>query len=141
MPNLPNISSPSLVAAGFTDTELQSDSSLQLALTIAQAADERKGADITILKVGDVSLLADYFVLVTGFSKVQVRAIANSIGDKVEAELQERPLRTEGQSEGSWVLHDYGDVIVHILMPQEREFYGLEAFWGHAKRINFPASA
>lgn len=141
MPNFSNISSPLLVAAGFTEAELQSDSSLQLALTIAQAADERKGADITILKVGDVSLLADYFVLVTGFSKVQVRAIANSISHKVEEELHQRPVRTEGQSEASWVLHDYGDVIVHILMPQEREYYGLEAFWGHAKRINFPASA
>jgi ribosome-associated protein len=69
---------------------------------------------------------------------VQVRAIAQSIEDKVETELQRRPLRTEGKGEGSWVLQDYGDVIVHIMMPKEREFYNLEAFWVHAERLSLP---
>ena len=112
----------------------------KLALTIANAADDRKGADITLLKVGNVSYIADYFVVVTGFSSAQVRAIAGSIEKTVETELGRLPLRTEGQLEGSWVLMDYGDVIVHIFMPQEREFYGLEAFWGHAERTQFVAS-
>jgi len=113
------------------------DSSEQLALTIAQGADDRKGADIRILRVTGVSYLADYFVIATGFSQVQVRAIGRSIADKVELELNRLPLRTEGQGEGTWVLQDYGDVIVHIFMPQEREFYNLEAFWGHAERVEF----
>jgi ribosome-associated protein len=112
----------------------------KLALTIAHAADDRKGADITLLKVGNVSYIADYFVVVTGFSSAQVRAIAGSIEKTVETELGRLPLRTEGQLEGSWVLMDYGDVIVHIFMPKEREFYGLEAFWGHAERMQFVAS-
>jgi ribosome-associated protein len=112
----------------------------KLALTIAHAADDRKGADITLLKVGNVSYIADYFVVITGFSSAQVRAIAGAIEDKVETELGRLPLRTEGQLEGSWVLMDYGDVIVHIFMPKEREFYGLEAFWGHAERMQFVAS-
>jgi ribosome-associated protein len=47
-------------------------------------------------------------------------------------------LRTAGKAEGSWVLHDYGEVIVHVMMPKEREFYNLEAFWGHAERIEYP---
>jgi ribosome-associated protein len=61
----------------------------------------------------------------------------------VETEWQQQPLRIEGQLEGSWVLIDYGDVIVHIFLPKEREFYSLEAFWGHAEQINFalPSSA
>ncbi len=117
----------------------QDDTSYELARFIAEAADERKGADIVLLKVGDVSVLADYFVIVTGFSKVQVRAIASTIQDKVEDELNRRPLRSE-MGEGSWALQDYGDVIVHTMMPQEREYYDLEAFWGHAQRIPFVAS-
>lgn len=112
------------------------DETLQLVQTIIRAADERKGGDITLLRVSDVSTLADYFVIVTGFSKVQVRAIARSVEEAVEETLQRRPIRIEGLAEGTWVLHDYGDVIVHIQMPHEREFYNLEAFWGHADRIS-----
>jgi ribosome-associated protein len=116
------------------------DSSYLLSQTIAQAADDRKGGDIVLMKVSDVSYLADYFVVITGFSNVQVRAIANSIEDQVEEEWQRRPLRTEGQMEGSWVLMDYGDVIVHIFLPKEREFYSLESFWGHAEQVSFSLS-
>lgn len=113
------------------------DSSLQLALAAARASDDRKGGEIALLKVSQVSYLADYFVIVTGFSKAQVRAIARAVEEQVEEHCHRSPVRIEGQSEGSWVLQDYGDVIVHILMPQEREFYNLEAFWGHAERIDF----
>jgi ribosome-associated protein len=109
--------------------------SRELAITIAEAAEERKAGDIVVLGMAEVSYLADYFVMVTGYSRVQVRAIAEAIADKVEQEWQKRPLRTEGKSEGTWVLQDYGDVMVHIMMPKEREFYNLEAFWGHAERI------
>lgn len=122
-----------------TNTQ-QQDLSQDLALTIAQAADERKGEDILILGVAEVSYLTDYFVIITGFSKVQVRAISQAIEEKVETTWQRLPLRKEGQAEGSWILQDYGEVIVHILLPQEREFYNLEAFWGHAEYIEFQAS-
>ncbi|MBW4472047.1 MAG: ribosome silencing factor [Stenomitos rutilans HA7619-LM2] len=128
-----------LTTANDTTLVNEPDLSLQLAIAAATAADERKAADITLLRVSEVSTLADYFVIVTGFSKAQVRAIAAAIKDNVEEALQRRPIRTEGQTEGSWTLQDYGDVIVHILMPQEREFYNLEAFWGHAERIDFAA--
>lgn len=109
--------------------------SRELATTIAQAAADRKADDIVLLRVAEVSYIADYFVLVTGYSKVQVRAIAGAIEQQVEQDWQQRPLRTEGQAEGNWVLQDYGDVLVHIMMPKEREYYNLEAFWGHAERI------
>lgn len=113
------------------------DSALQLAQTIARAADERKGGDIRILKVSDVSYITDYFVIVTGFSSAQVRAIARSITDAVSETFERHAVRTEGQLEGSWVLQDYGEVIVHIFMPDAREYYGLEAFWGHAEEVSF----
>ncbi|MEO1621507.1 MAG: ribosome silencing factor [Cyanobacteria bacterium J06632_3] len=112
-----------------------------LALAIAEAADDRKAGNITILQTGDISYLTDYFVIVTGFSNVQVRAIANSIESHIEKNFDRQPLRTEGMSEGRWVLKDYGEVIVHIFMPTDREFYDLEAFWGHAERIEFIPAA
>lgn len=113
------------------------DNSHDVTMTIAEAADDRKAEEIVILRVAEVSYLADYFVIVTGFSRAQVRAIAQTIEQKVESQWQRLPVRTQGQSEGSWVVQDYGDVIVHILLPQEREFYNLEAFWGHGEKIEF----
>jgi ribosome-associated protein len=137
MQNLSQASFSVLPSAQDRELSTQSDSGLQLALMAIQAADERKGADIALLRVTEVSLLADYFVIVTGFSRVQVRAIANAIADKVKQELHYTPRHLEGQSEASWILLDYGDVIVHVQLPQEREFYNLEAFWGHAQRMDF----
>jgi ribosome-associated protein len=121
------------VSISKTDTEATSKN---LALTIAEAALDRKAVEIVLLDVAEVSYLSDYFVMMTGYSKVQVRAIAEAIEGQVEIDWQRRPLRTEGKAEGTWVLQDYGDVIVHIMMPREREFYNLEAFWGHAERIS-----
>jgi ribosome-associated protein len=114
--------------------------SKNLALTITQAALDRKAIGIVLLNVAEISYLSDYFVIMTGYSKVQVRAIADAIQGQVEIEWQRRPFSTEGKAEGTWVLQDYGDVIVHIMMPREREFYNLEAFWGHAERISIPNS-
>ncbi|MBE9242292.1 ribosome silencing factor [Synechocystis salina] len=104
-----------------------------LVWTIAQAAEERKAGDLVILKVTDVSYLADYFVISTGFSRTQVRAIADNIEKQVELVHGQLPTHTEGNSESIWVLQDFGDVLVHTFMPEEREFYKLEAFWGHAQ--------
>ncbi|MEH2193967.1 MAG: ribosome silencing factor [Nostoc sp.] len=134
---LQSISLTKSVVKSHAHTE---DESGKLAATIAAAASDRKAGEILLLKVAEVSYLADYFVMMTGYSKAQVRAIAQAIEGKVETDLQRRPIRTEGKVEGSWVLQDYGDVIVHIMMPKEREFYNLEAFWIHAERISLPES-
>ncbi|MGB2923953.1 MAG: ribosome silencing factor [Limnothrix sp.] len=109
----------------------------RLAWSIAEAADDRKAEDIVLLQVNEVSYLADFFVMVTGFSRTQVRAIADSIEQKLEDEYDRLPLRTEGRSDGNWILQDYGEIIVHVFLPQEREFYNLEAFWGHAESIKY----
>lgn len=114
-----------------------SDESRGLIMTVAQAAEDRKAVDIVLLQVSEVCYLADYFAIVTGFSNVQVRAISQAIADQVEEEWQRLPLRVQGLSDASWVVMDYGDAIVHIFKPQEREFYNLEAFWGHADRLDF----
>ncbi|MGF1479426.1 MAG: ribosome silencing factor [Cyanophyceae cyanobacterium] len=123
------------VSTALVNDDLQP--SRQEAWLIAQAADARKAADIAVLQVSEVSYLADYFVIATGFSKTQVRAIADSIEKKMAEERQKHPLRVAGKAQGSWILLDYGDVIAHIFLPQERDFYNLEAFWGHAQRLDF----
>lgn len=111
------------------------DLAKSLALCLAESADDRKGGDILVLQVVDVSFIADYFVIVTGFSRTQVRAITESMEKSAEETCKRRPIRQEGKAEGTWVLLDYGDVIAHVLMPEQREYYDLEAFWGHAERV------
>lgn len=109
----------------------------QLALKIASTADAKKAQDIVLLKVDEVSYLADYFVIITGFSRTQLNAIAEAIDDQLETEFNLLPVRVSGKREGNWIVQDYGDVIAHIFLPEEREFYDLEAFWGHAERLEF----
>ena len=122
-----------------TNPEAQGESQ-RLAWTIAQAASELQAEDIVLLQVTEVSYLADYFILATGNSKTQVRAISDAIQAKVASQTQQHPVRMEGQAERNWILQDYGDAIAHILLPEEREFYNIEAFWGHAERIDFQST-
>lgn len=112
-------------------------SSAELAWKIAEAADDKKAGDIVLLKVADVSYLSDYFVIVTGFSKTQLKAVSDSIEEQIAEQFQRYPSRVSGKTEGNWIVQDYNDVIVHIFLPEEREYYNLEAFWGHAERIEF----
>ena len=111
--------------------------SKELAWQIASAAEDKKAEEIVLLDVAEVSYLADYFVLVTGFSRTQLNAIAESIEERLEKEFNLQPMRVSGKREGNWVVQDYGDVIAHIFLPEAREYYDLEAFWGHAERIEF----
>jgi ribosome-associated protein len=108
-----------------------------LARLAAEACDDRKAVDIRLIRVDEVSSLADWFVICSGLSDVQVRAVARSVEEKLEQEIGRLPLRREGQREGSWVLLDYGELIVHVLTPQERTYYDLESFWGHGEQIRY----
>ncbi|MEM7594247.1 MAG: ribosome silencing factor [Cyanobacteria bacterium P01_A01_bin.83] len=118
------------------DQQLNLDSQ-QLALQIATAAEDKKAHDIVLLKVTEVSYLADYFVIVTGYSRTQLNAIAESIEERLETKYNLHPVRVSGKKEGDWIVQDYGEVIVHSFLPEAREYYNLEAFWGHAERIEF----
>ena len=112
-----------------------------LAHLAADACDDRKAVDIRLIRVEEVSSLADWFVICSGLSDVQVRAIARSVEDRLEEETGRLPLRREGQTEGRWVLLDYGEVIVHVLTPSERSYYDLESFWGHGDQERYLGSA
>jgi ribosome-associated protein len=127
------------IPTNVPETQSLSDRALEESYQIAQAAiiaaDDRKGENIVLLAIGDVSSLADYFVIASGLSKTQVRAIANAVEDAVEEKLGRKPRNIAGLQDSTWVLLDYGDVIVHAMMDKEREYYGLEAFWGHAPKL------
>jgi ribosome-associated protein len=116
------------------------DFTVQMALTAARVAEERKGGDILLLNVSQITTLADYFLLVTGYSTPQVRAIARAIQDTLWEQWQQSPRRIEGQESSNWILMDYADIIVHVLTQEEREFYDLETFWGQAQRVDLPAA-
>ena len=85
----------------------------------------------------EISSLADWFVICNGLTDVQVRAIARSVEDTLEQVAGRLPLRREGQTEGRWVVLDYGELIVHVLTPQERAYYDLESFWGHGDQERY----
>ena len=116
---------------------LDPDDSRALALLAAEACDDRKAVDIRLIRVEEISSLADWFVICSGLTDVQVRAIARSVEETLEGETGRLPLRREGQSEGRWVLLDYGELIVHVLTPQERSYYDLESFWGHGDQERY----
>ncbi len=120
-----------------TRARLDPDDSRALALLAAEACDDRKAVDIRLIRVEEVSSLADWFLICSGLTDVQVRAIARSVEDAIEEETGRLPLRREGQSEGRWVLLDYGELIVHVLTPQERSYYDLESFWGHGEQERY----
>ncbi len=101
---------------------------------VREAALDKKGEDVTAIDVSQRTILADTFVIVTGRSKIQTRAIADAIEEAVKAGGA-AVARVEGYADGSWILIDLGNVIVHVFTPEQREFYNLERLWSElAKR-------
>ena len=101
--------------------------------------DDKKGMDIALLEVGDLLSITEVFVIVTGSSRPHVRTLAEAVDERLK-ERGRRPLRTEGASEGEWVLLDYGDFVVHVFQETPRDFYGLERLWGDAPRLAWEPS-
>ncbi|AKK11622.1 ribosome silencing factor [Corynebacterium uterequi] len=104
------------------------DQSRQLAEIAARAADEKLGEHIAVYDVSDVMAISDVFVVVTADNERQVRAVCEEIEDELSKAGRE-PLRREGNREFRWVLLDYGQFVVHVQRPQEREFYGLDRLY------------
>ena len=101
-----------------------------LARTIASAALEKLAADVRIVDLRGVVSYTDWFVIVTGASTRQTRAIADHVVDELRDEGLGRPRRQDTDPDGSWLLLDYVDVVLHVFTPESREFYRLEALWG-----------
>jgi len=106
----------------------------------AEAAAEKKAEDVLAINVAELLVVTDYFVIATGRTNIQVRAIA----DEIEEQLRERGgikvIGREGADEAKWLLLDYGDLVIHVFQPEEREFYRLEKLWSDAPRLKLPAA-
>jgi ribosome-associated protein len=98
------------------------------------AAVEKKAAHVTVLDLRKGSAFTDFFLICTGTSARQVRAIVEAIDDALR-KAQVRASHTEGSDGAEWVLMDYFDFIVHVFTPTTRDFYGLERLWGSAERL------
>ncbi len=101
---------------------------------IIDAIENKKGTEITVLDLRGISGLADYFVIATGSSEPNIKAIADEVDDKLAAAGENR-IGIEGYSEAKWILLDYGDIIIHVFHKDTREFYSLDQMWNHAKVI------
>lgn len=108
--------------------------SFELAARIARLLDKKKAQEVKVLKVRDLTILTDYFVIASGTSTTQVKSLAEEVEFQLEQEGV-RPLRTEGYDSKNWILLDYGEVIVHVFYPQAREFYDLEHLWADADPV------
>jgi ribosome-associated protein len=111
--------------------------SLKKALAAAEAALEKKAYDLVVLEVEHLNSIADYFIIATGRSDVQVQAIARGIGERMDLE-DERAIAIEGLNHGHWVVLDYVDVVVHIFFEPVREFYRLESNWTDGREVVLP---
>jgi ribosome-associated protein len=105
-----------------------------IARDIVDVAVDKKASDVTLIEVGKVTTLADYFVIATGSSDRQINAIAGGIEERVK-EIGLRLLHREGVPADGWVLLDYGQIIVHVFAPEQREYYDLERRWREAPTL------
>jgi ribosome-associated protein len=115
-----------------------SERALELALTAAQAAADKKAENIVILDVADQLVLTDAFLIASAPNERQVQAIVDAIEEALVALPEKaKPVRREGEQAGRWVLLDYVDIVVHVQHTEEREFYSLDRLWKDCPRIPF----
>lgn len=110
------------------------------ALIAARAIDEKKGSDIVIQDVSELLNITDYFVICTAANNRRVDAIAEAVEEQLFKEADVKPASIEGLDSSKWVLMDYGNIVVHIFQPQDRDFYRLEQLWDAAPTIDVAAA-
>lgn len=103
--------------------------------TVVRLLNDKKANDISVLKVADLTLLADYFVICSATSTTQVKALSDSLLEHMEM-IGEQLVKKEGKQGLNWILLDYSDVIVHIFYKETRDFYALEKLWADADEID-----
>ncbi len=106
----------------------------QLAKAAVDIASDKKASDVLLLDISDISTIADFFVICTGNNTRQIQAIGDALNDDLKKQGA-RLLYREGDADTGWVLLDYGDIIIHVFAPKEREYYRLERLWSEAKTV------
>ncbi len=107
----------------------------RLAEFCARTADGMKAEDITVMQVGELTTVADYFVVCAGNSTPHLRAISENVAQKAREELGRRPLMATGSPESGWMVLDFGPVIMHVFSKPAREKYDIEGLWNDAPRV------
>ena len=107
----------------------------EVAIEVTKALDEKKGMDIKLLKINEVSSLADYFLICTGTSNTHVKTLCDYAEYTLE-QLGEPMLGREGHRGNSWELLDFGSIVVHVFTDEARKFYDLERVWADAKQVD-----
>ena len=110
-------------------------SAKDVAYQVTKALDDKKGLDIKLLKIDEISSLADYFIICTGTSNTHVKTLCDYAEYTLE-QLGEPMLGREGHRGNSWELLDYGSVVVHVFTEEAREFYSLERLWADAQQVD-----
>jgi ribosome-associated protein len=100
-----------------------------------KAALDKKAEDLSVLAVGKLTSIADYFILASATNERQAQAIADNVQEKLREDLHVKPLLVEGSTPGRWILIDFGDFIFHVFTEDARRFYGLERLWGDAPNV------
>lgn len=108
----------------------------ELAIMAAKALAEKKGKEIQVLEIADLTTLADYFIIATGSSNTQINALVDNVEKVLTEQAGEEPLHREGYRGGTWVLLDYGCIAIHVFNAEAREFYGLERLWRDGKPMD-----
>ena len=111
----------------------------QLVETITKGIQEKKGRNIVIADLKNIDgAICSYFVICQGSSPAQVEAITESVGEMARVQLGEKPSKVAGLENAQWVAMDYGDVLVHVFLPDVRAYYDLEHLWDDAKLTHIP---
>ena len=112
--------------------------SRELAEIAVKALDSKKGKEIRLIRIDKITTLAEYFVICTGTSNTQINALCDAV-EKELTEKGEAPLHREGYRGGTWVLLDYGCVVVHVFNDEARKFYSLEHLWADGEEVDLSA--
>lgn len=110
------------------------EEAVALAVAAADAADDKRATDLTILEVADLLALVDVFLLVSTASDRQLKAVAEAVQERLQLDHDRKPLRREGTAEGGWLVLDYGDLVCHLFSTEERDFYALDKLWADVPR-------
>ena len=110
------------------------DQALDMAKIAYEALDEKKGEAIKVIDISQISVIADYFISTNGSSDSQVKALRENVQERL-ARVGHHPKRAEGNRSGTWVLLDYGDIIVHVFDKENRSFYNLERTWSDGTEV------
>ena len=101
----------------------------------ARAAADKKADGVVVLDVSELLVITDHFLICSGTNDRQVKTISEAVQERLREDGGVKPLRTEGEREGGWILLDYGDFVVHVFLAEVREYYDLERLWKDAPRV------